>query len=218
MKKMFRVGRNAVLCFAAMLISCSSVKIDAALPADLANDRTALLSATGPGCHPVPEVGFAVCRRPLGDAVSNDFVTFFAPKTNCERQVCTTVRVFGPDATQVAEVNFDKDGGRRNVRWSRIIDNDEFLPEHDATYFVLTRTYFQNNDGDEQMIVTRGEIRLFVYRPQARITLPSGDEVVRNYQPLDSSPGADVWAFEASHGDYRMKWSTAGRAYAGDGS
>lgn len=215
MRVVSRGWQALVLLVLVTALSCGSITIDAALPADLANDRTALMAAGGPGCHRVPEVGFAVCRRPLGDAVSDDFVAFFAPGTNCRRPICTTIRIFQPSMTQVAELNFNKDGGRGVVRWSEIIQSSRFELEHDKYYPVLTRTYFLNNQGAEEVVVTRGEIRLFVYIPQRTLTTPAGREVTLNYQPLDMVPNANVWAFEASHGHSRMKWSTAGRAYVG---
>ena len=55
-----------LLSFALVGSRCSSIKIDDALAAELAGDRTLIIRPGGTGCNTSPEVGYAFCRKAEG--------------------------------------------------------------------------------------------------------------------------------------------------------
>jgi len=206
MKKLRHLGLFVV----AFTLSCSSLQIDGAFPASQAGDQTAIMAASGPGCTSKPEVGFAFCRKAKGEILGIDSLHFFAPKTNCDRDSCVTVRVLDRTGVVADSIAFPKEGGEKVMPFADILKTDTFKPSQEGVYTVLIRMFFENNDGREQVIVQRGVFYLLVYETQEPVP-PH-----RTYQPYHNARGAAVWAYQSSFDNLLMKWSTAGRAYVGN--
>lgn len=190
----------------------SSIKIDDAMAAEIAGDRTLIIRPGGEGCNTSPEVGYAYCRKAEGRITDIDRLYFYAPKTNCDREYCGLVEVYSQEGTLVYSDRFPKEGGVVSVAWSDLLPTPYFRRADNSIWPILMRLYWKDNDGDERVTGMRGEARLLVYTPRERRGGPAGP---RSYTPLHNSRENPAFAFSSSHGGYLMKWTTSGRAYVG---
>lgn len=203
------VSKLSLVIASLAITSCKSIPLDAAYPAALAGDRTAIISAEGEGCISTPQVGFTFCRRPSGVIIGLHAIRFFAPSSNCERDICTTVRVLGLDGVSVASLDFPKEGGEAVISFTDILKTNEFRRSQEGAYSVLIRIYYENNDGRENFTIQRGLIYLLVYDEEEAL------EPKRSYTPFHNVKSSRVWAYSSIHDGFLMKWSTAGRSYVG---
>lgn len=191
-----------ILTIAGLIFACShNFPVDPSVHATDANDITAVIEAKGSGCLSRPQVGFTLCRKEEGDIADHDVLTFYGPKSNCDRDSCVMVAIWDPAKQLVRTLSFPKNKTTMDVKWRDLLESMTYEKRHRGIWQIFVVIYWKDHQGVERRTLMEGEVRLRVF-----------DE---GYLPLHTDENNRNFAFEASYKDGRtVKITTSGRAFA----
>lgn len=182
------------LSFLGVALSCSSIVIDDSANAAQSNDTSIVIE----GCGNQPISGFTYCRKEEGPMEDRDVIAFHVPDSNCERESCVTLTVFGPEGPD-RSLFIPKGWKYYALHWSQMTGKEEFSRRDRGFWTIVMDVYWRDNDGDQRRTSLLGEIRLRV--------------LSSNYQSLHNARGEGPYAFKWNvEGPFRVGYTTAGRS------
>ena len=146
------------------LSACAQAKTvnkDVGMSAIAAGDFTALIEGCGHGMIP----GYTYCRKTEGDA-ANDKLYFIGPVTNCKKDFCVEFKIYGPDGEVVYGNSIPKKKSRAEVPWNKLLKRDTFEINDRGFWLYTYRVYWNDENGNENVSVSEGEIRMRVIRKE----------------------------------------------------
>lgn len=178
------------------LIACAMVPYkDVGLSALQGGDQTCLIQVEGSQLTP----GYAFLRKTEGDA-SGENLYLVGPITNCDRDFCVEYKIYGKDGEIVDGGSIPKNAFRRAVPWSKLLKRNTFELSDRGFWAVTSRVYWKDDNGNENVSVCEGEIRLKVLK--------------KDYIPLHNvvNDSNFTWDFSTRYGE-RVKITTGMRTY-----
>ena len=169
---------------------------DPAMAAVEAGDKTALIE----GCGNQLVSGYTYCRITEGDATGQS-LTFVAPPTICERDACVFFKVFFPTGEPSYEDSVTRGETRKEIPWSMLLKRETFEKSDRGFWPFVYTIYWLDKEGNEQITISEGEIRLRV--------LDAG------YQALHESKKNPNFVWKWKHDGVDVGMTTGARTHVG---